>query len=90
MIKVNFIPEVDLSHSLPQDVGGNRLIDLFLSKNIETIKINWCDLFEDIFFVEDDIIYLTEAFNELPDFFSTGAQHVFLNDGGLEIKTLLE
>lgn len=69
---------------LLNSIDGEELMESLLM-SYDSICVNWWNLFDVKLFIEDDVIFLADAFNELLEGFDIGdAQNIFLGDGALQ------
>jgi hypothetical protein len=83
-IYLQFLPK-QIVPSVPKNIDAYDVLKKLSLQKHKTIKLNWYDLFEDVLFVEDDALFLTEAYNELSEIGEQDAQNIFLGDGSLQI-----
>ena len=90
-IKVIFAPAHIEEIVLPSRIAPEKLMESLLEKGIEILQVSWLKLYEDKLAVEDDAIFLADAYNELEDFLQHGGKHfAYLGDGSLEINSTIE
>ena len=68
---------------------SESLIDLFLVKEIEYFELNLWEICKIRLNVEDDIMFLIDAYEEILSIKKPVSHYVFLDDGGAIIKTSL-
>jgi hypothetical protein len=68
---------------------GEELMKRLLDQGIQTIDINWAGVVSTTLPVEDDVIFLVDAYVDLEQFLSGEApvHSVFLGDGLLQLTT---
>ena len=74
---------------IPVFIDGEKLLKALIKHDFETINLNWHDLFQVQLFVEDDVLFLVDAYNELSELESTETQSIYLGDGGFELDIKL-
>ncbi len=81
-----------VSHAnAPFRVDPDELLEGLLNNGYESFHIKWYDLFEDDLYVEDDAMFIAEAYNEIEATLNKGEAHeVFLGDGSLQVKTTIK
>ena len=87
-INLSFSADVAFNANAPFRVDPDELLEKLLENGYESFHINWCNLFEDDLYIEDDAMFIADAYNEIESAVENGESHeVFLGDGTLQIMT---
>jgi hypothetical protein len=66
-------------------VAGEPLASRLIAADCEFLDVTWEKVGSLTLCASDDVIFVCEAYNELPDVIAEGGQHVYLGDGALEL-----
>jgi len=88
MNRFNLLP-VNIDSLNHKDLNGESIMEDFLTKNIEIFQVNFFDKSDVELYVEDDIIFLIEAVQDLFSEEKFSNHYVFLGDGSVVLDTNL-